>query len=100
MRKKGLEHSLGDAPAGRKKVLPEYSFVKYGTARIIKTWAKNKITNVLVLTESILRNERAKHKNIIQVFKPIQLFRVSCETGDTEASTGLTVNLNFVSSST
>lgn len=74
MREVCPEHDLGDALAGRKKVLPEYSFVKYGIARIIKTWAKNKITNVPVLTETILRNEKAKYYTSIQTYSIIQSF--------------------------
>lgn len=100
MREVCPEHDLGDAVAGREKVLPEYSFVKYGIARIIKTWAKNKITNVPVLTETILRNEKAKHKILYKYSNLFHYSELSVKQDDTEVSTGLIINLNFISSST
>lgn len=79
MYKRDLEHNMGDASASRKRIFPEY--------RDHKMWAKNKTTNVPVLTETILRNEKAKHKKV-QVFKSINFSEFPERQAATEENTG------------
>lgn len=49
--------------------------------------------------ETILRNENAKHKTLHKFSYLLNYSEISARQDDTEKSTGLTVNMNFTSSS-